>query len=89
MEIGDSDRARISNIIWRSWHIKFQLHSDDPAAISPFLDFAIPDIDTTHKQSESVVLEGQYWCRKNVRVALEYANWRQEFMRRVKKFVLT
>lgn len=86
MEVCDSDRVRISNIIWRSWHIKFQHNSLHSSRNSPFLDFTIPDLDTTHKHSESVVLEGQYWCRKNVRVALEYSNWRQEF-RNSKRFV--
>ena len=85
MQLGDADTARISNIIWRSWHLKFHQCYKDSCKPIPFLDFSIPDLDTTHSQSKSVVLEGQYWYRKDRRVALEYANWRQEFMNRVKQ----
>jgi MAX-like protein X len=66
-----NDQIRLSNGIWRSWHIKYQ------KGLEPL--FCTFDLNTNlndHTRPEAVVLEGKYHNRKVEAVANEYRKWR-------------
>ncbi|KAL5477304.1 hypothetical protein EMCRGX_G024084 [Ephydatia muelleri] len=69
-----NDQTRLSNGIWRSWHIQFQ------KGRRPL--FCWFDIDAEldhHNRPEAVVLEGKYWKRNKDAVAREYRKWRSYY----------
>ncbi|XP_019848726.1 PREDICTED: MLX-interacting protein-like isoform X2 [Amphimedon queenslandica] len=73
MQLLKNDQIRLSNGIWRSWHIQFQ-----KGCKPKFCKFAVdPEIDVaSHKNPQSVVIEGKYWKRTRQAVANEYRKWR-------------
>lgn len=75
-----SDRIRLSNGIWRSWHLQFQKRR------APlYCRFDIEPKLEHHNIQESVVLEGKYWKRKESAVATEYRKWRLHYHKKNKK----
>ncbi|CAI7995954.1 MLX-interacting protein [Geodia barretti] len=66
-----NDQIRLSNGIWRSWHIKYQKGSEPL-----FCTFDLNPNLNDHTRPEAVVLEGKYQKRKVEAVAREYRKWR-------------
>lgn len=73
MELLKKDQIRLSNGIWRSWHMQFQ------KGLKPlFCTFEInPQVDMlSHLEPQGAVIEGKYWKRTREAVAMEYRKWR-------------
>jgi MAX-like protein X len=78
MELLKKDQIRLSNGIWRSWHIQFQ-----KGRVPLFCKFVVdPEVDVeSHRYPQGVVIEGKYWKRTREAVANEYRKWRLFYKR--------
>lgn len=65
------NKIRLNNLIWRTWFLQY-IRGRRP----PGCTFTAPAETDVHKKTETVVLEGKYWKRKEKAIADEYKKWR-------------
>lgn len=64
-------KIRLNNLIWRAWFLQC-IRGRRP----PGCQFTAPAESEVHKKSETIVLEGKYWKRKEKAIVDEYKKWR-------------
>lgn len=64
-------KIRLNNLIWRAWFLQC-IRGRRP----PGCQFTAPAETDVHKKSETIVLEGKYWKRKEKAIVDEYKKWR-------------
>lgn len=64
-------KIRLNNLIWRAWFLQC-IRGRRP----PGCQFTAPVETDVHKKSETIVLEGKYWKRKEKAIVDEYKKWR-------------
>ena len=64
-------KIRLNNLIWRAWFLQY-IRGRRP----PGCQFVAPAETDVHKKSETIVLEGKYWKRKEKAIVDEYKKWR-------------
>lgn len=64
-------KIRLNNLIWRAWFLQC-IRGRRP----PGCQFTAPVETDVHKKSETIVLEGKYWKRKEKAILDEYKKWR-------------
>lgn len=64
-------KIRLNNLIWRAWFLQY-IRGRRP----PGCQFVAPVETDVHKKSETIVLEGKYWKRKEKAILDEYKKWR-------------
>lgn len=64
-------KIRLNNLIWRAWFLQC-IRGRRP----PGCQFTAPIETDVHKKSETIVLEGKYWKRKEKAIVDEYKKWR-------------
>lgn len=64
-------KIRLNNLIWRAWFLQC-IRGRRP----PGCRFNAPVETDVHKKSETIVLEGKYWKRKEKAISDEYKKWR-------------
>jgi len=64
-------KIRLNNLIWRAWFLQY-IRGRRP----PGCQFTAPVETDVHKKSETIVLEGKYWKRKEKAIVDEYNKWR-------------
>lgn len=64
-------KIRLNNLIWRAWFLQC-IRGRRP----PGCQFNAPVETDVHKKSETIVLEGKYWKRKEKAIVDEYKKWR-------------
>lgn len=64
-------KIRLNNLIWRAWFLQY-IRGRRP----PGCQFTAPVETDVHKKSETIVLEGKYWKRKEKAILDEYKKWR-------------
>lgn len=64
-------KIRLNNLIWRAWFLQC-IRGRRP----PGCQFNAPVETDDHKKSETIVLEGKYWKRKEKAIVDEYKKWR-------------
>lgn len=64
-------KIRLNNLIWRAWFLQC-IRGRRP----PGCRFNAPVETDVHKKSETIVLEGKYWKRKEKAILDEYKKWR-------------
>eukprot|EP01135_Chromosphaera_perkinsii_P006805 Nk52_evm6s598 gene=Nk52_evmTU6s598 len=79
------DQKRLDNAIWRAWHMHYELGID-----TPYMQFEARSLDEYMKGApRSVVLEGAYWKRNNVRsVIIDYMKFRKWYHTKKKNELL-
>lgn len=65
------NKIRLNNLIWRTWFLQYIRGRRPPGCA-----FTAPVETDVHKKSETVVLEGKYWKRKEKAIVDEYKKWR-------------
>ncbi|XP_055343469.1 MLX-interacting protein-like [Paramacrobiotus metropolitanus] len=71
-------KIRLNNVIWRAWHMQF-IKQVRPL-IAPF---SIEVDNSVHNKTESVLVEGKYWKRRQSIVSSEYRRWRLWYKDRI------
>lgn len=64
-------KIRLNNMIWRAWFLQY-IRGRRPAGCQ----FTAPIETDVHKKSETHVLEGKYWKRREKAIVDEYKKWR-------------
>lgn len=64
-------KIRLNNLIWRAWFLQC-IRGRRP----PGCQFTAPIETDVHKKSETIVLEGKYWKRREQAIVDEYKKWR-------------
>lgn len=64
-------KIRLNNLIWRAWFLQC-IRGRRPTGCQ----FTAPVETDVHKKSETIVLEGKYWKRKEKAIVDEYKKWR-------------
>lgn len=64
-------KIRLNNLIWRAWFLQC-IRGRRP----PGCQFTAPVETDVHKKSETIVLEGKYWKRREKAIVDEYKKWR-------------
>lgn len=64
-------KIRLNNLIWRAWFLQY-IRGRRP----PGCQFTAPLETDVHNKSETHVLEGKYWKRREKAIVDEYKKWR-------------
>lgn len=64
-------KIRLNNLIWRAWFLQC-IRGRRP----PGCQFTAPVETDVHKKSETILMEGKYWKRKEKAIVDEYKKWR-------------